>query len=329
MGCGGVADFGHVPAILETEGLELAALFDPDPKQLEKVAAKGGDPKLFMRQDEFLQEPLDAVAITSPAGFHHANLMGAAEKGLHALCEKPLALEDAQAEEMIKVMRERDLMLFTGFCYRFSPVAKQLKAWKEEGLAGKVGLLRMVYVWNLHGQYMQNEAGEWVEAPHFTGRMREGGPLIDCGTHQIDLARWWTGSEVAEYHAEGAWLTDYKAPSHVFLHLRHENGMRSAIEVSYSYTHNSRDPREIFTYDLIGDGGVLHYDRDGWQLEARGAETHVGRGASEKNFHGMYEGLRDALTSGDPGDMPSGEDGLIATQLAHRATDEMIQRRKG
>ncbi len=328
MGCGVVADYGHLPAILDTEGLELAALFDPNPDRVALVASRFGNPPAFTDAEAFFATGLDAVVIASPAGAHLSNIQLAAKHGVHVLCEKPLAMNDAEAEQAIQAMKSAGKMLFTGFVYRFSPVALQIKQWVEQGVIGEVRSLRLIYIWDLHGQYEQDATGEWIESPRWVGRMLEGGPMVDCGVHQIDLARWWLGKEVEHVKVASAWVADYEAPDHVYLHMDHESGPHTMVEMSFTYGHTAREPLHHFSYHLIGTGGVIRYDRDGYVLEARtGAETIRVPGASEKNFHGMHRALSEALRTGDPGHLPTGRDGLIATQIARSATDEAIRHR--
>ena len=125
MGCGVVADYGHIPAILDTEGLDLVALYDPNPERLSFVAAKFGNLPAFTDVEAFFSAGLDAVLVCSPAGAHLTNVLDAARHGVNVLCEKPLALNDEEAEQAILAMERAGKMLFTGFVYRFSPVALQ------------------------------------------------------------------------------------------------------------------------------------------------------------------------------------------------------------
>jgi len=328
MGCGVVADYGHLPAILDTPGLELAALMDPDPLRLALVASKFGNPPAFGTSDEFFGVGLDAVLICSPAGAHLENVLAAANHGVHVLCEKPLAMNDQEAEMAIEAMAKSGKMLFTGFVYRFSPVALQIKDWVQDGVIGDVRSLRLIYIWDLHGQFEREPDGEWIESPRWHGRMVEGGPMVDCGVHQIDLARWWLGQDVEHSSVAAAWVSNYEAPDHVYLHMDHALGAHTMVEMSFTYGHTVKEPLPHFSYHLIGTGGVIRYDRDGYILEARtGQKTMTVPGASEKNFHAMHAAFSEALRTGDPGHLPSGRDGLIATQLARTATDQAISQR--
>ena len=328
MGCGSVADFGHIPHILQTPGLELTAVFDPNDLRARFTADKFGIPKWFTNQDAFLSSGLDAVVVCSPATAHPINVLAAADHRLHVLCEKPLALSDIEAETMIAAMERAERMLLVGFVYRFSPVATQIKQWLAQGLIGEARSLRLIYIWDLHGQYEMLADGSWVESPMWRGRMLEGGPMIDCGVHMIDLARWWLGQDVVGFTSAGAWVDGYAAPDHVYLNMDHEGGAHTMVEMSFTYGHTARFPAPQFSYDIIGTGGMIHYDRNGWLLEARtGTDKIVGQGASEKNFAGMHAAFAEALRTGEPGDFPSARDGLRATQIARAATEEAVLRR--
>ncbi|MBT4820463.1 MAG: hypothetical protein HON70_32445, partial [Lentisphaerae bacterium] len=172
------------------------------------------------------------------------------------------------------------------------------------------------------GKYERDAGGHPVEQARRAGRMEEGGPMVDCGVHQIDLARWWLGSEVARWSAAGAWVDDYEAPDHLYLHMDHECGAHSMVEISYSYCHTTKEPLKRFLYELIGTEGLIRYDREAQVFEVRTPQgTERLPFAGEKNFAGMYEAFYAALGSGDLGDLPSGRDGVIAAKISREATN--------
>lgn len=325
MGCGSVADFGHLPAICSTDGLVLHAVFDPDFDRALAMQRKFAAPHAFYDPGLFFASGLDAVTIASPAPTHKVNVLECANRGLPALCEKPLAMTDEDSAEMIAAMKAGGLPFAVGFCYRFSPVAMAIKRFVAEGRIGEVRALRMIYIWNLHGIYEFDIDGKPMYSPRRADRMKEGGPLVDCGVHQIDLSRWWLGTDPTDWTAVGAWVEDYSAPDHVYLHLRHPRGVVSTVEVSYTYSHTSRDPISHFTYQLIGTEGLIRYDREAGVFEIRHRdETESLPWSFEKNFEGMYTEWLRLLETGEIGDMPTGDDGLIATRIARAAVDELI-----
>lgn len=328
IGCGTVADYGHLPAIVSTQGLTLAAICDTDAGVLERAQRKFHPAQAFADSEAFFASGLDAVVVTSPLGCHCEHVLSAARRRLPVLCEKPLADDDAQAREMIEAMRRADRLLAVGFTYRFSPVARMIRKLLGDGAIGTVRSLRLVYVWNLHGKFLAGPDGRPVLNPRRVGRMLEGGPMVDCGVHQIDLARWWLGSEVARFQAHGAWVEDYDAPDHLYLHMDHTCGAHTMVEMSYTYCHTAAEPVNQFVYELIGTDGLIRYDRQGRLFEVRNARgTQTLPFASEKGFAEMYECFRWALEGGDASLMPTGEDGLIATSIARQATQQAMAQR--
>jgi predicted dehydrogenase len=329
MGCGTVAMYGHLPALVSAEGLELAALFDPDSTRLKAAQGKFAVPHAFTDAESFFASGLDAVVITSPAGAHLQNAIDAARHGKHVLCEKPLALTETDAERMIEEVGHAQRMLFTSFVYRFSPVALEIKRLIRDGAIGRVASLRLVYNWNCHGKYELDGAGHRVIQKRREDRMLEGGPMVDCGVHQIDLARWWLGSEVVHQHAHAAWADKYQAPDHVYLHLDHASGVHTMVEMSYSYSHTAAQPVSHFCYEIIGVEGIIRYDRERQIFELRNAAgTRSLPWDQEKNFAGTYAAFARGLETGEPGDLATGADGLIATRIARTATEQVIAGRR-
>jgi predicted dehydrogenase len=328
IGCGSVADFGHIPAILRTSGLELAALYDPQKGRAQKYATKFGAGHPTESLEDFFAKSIDAAIICSPLPAHHDNVLMCAENEVHVLCEKPIAVDEDEAADMIAVMEDANKGFFVGLVYRFSPVALQLKQWLRDGIIGDVRHFRMVYNWNLHGQYIQNETGAWVESPMWRGRMLEGGPLIDCGVHQIDLVRWMTGREVIAADGFGAWIAKYDSPDHITAHLQLEGGITATVEVSFTYGHTAREPLSFFSYELIGTGGVARFDRNGYVLEVRNGEKTIGvPGSGEKNFDGMYAQFNEYLNTGKSGNLATPQDAIAASEVAIECTDKAIARR--
>ncbi|BFT74156.1 Gfo/Idh/MocA family protein [Paenibacillus sp. P36] len=326
MGCGVVANYGHIPSIMDSSKFELTAIYEPVVTRKEELQKKH-QVEVFSDVELFFQSGIDAVVITSPAPSHYQNVRDAARYGKHVLCEKPLAMDDEEAAEMIALMEKAGLMLFTAFDYRFSPVAQMIKTIVENKSIGDVRSLRLSYIWSNHGKYVNDEQVPPQLNLRRANRMIEGGPMVDCGVHQIDLARWWLNSDVQLQHSEGAWVDEYEAPDHMYLHMKHANKVHTMLEISYSYCFTAKEPVSHFIYELIGTDGVIRYDREAKIFEMRNASgTTRFPYASEKNFKGMYEAFALSLETGQTGDMPTGLDGLIATRIARRATNELIQK---
>lgn len=339
MGCGTVAGYGHLPAICATDGLSLRALFDPDQKQVNAAGEKFGvlANRCFTSLREFISCDLHAVTVTSPAPFHAENVLAAAERGLHVLCEKPLADSDAAAQRMIDAMREAQRELVVGYIYRFNSMAVKVREIIRAGAIGDLRLIRLSYIWDCHGKYVrQTNAGLSIgsSTPDAQGRflnlrrdrfMREGGPMVDCGVHEIDLAAFWAGAPISRFDSHGARIDDaYPIPDHLFIHATHANGVKSMMEASFSYSHTAKEPLSHYRFEAIGTGGVVCIDFDQKRfLLANNEGTTQLEFYVGKDFDAMYRQFRKLIASGDRGAFATGEDALIASRIAQQATDQV------
>jgi predicted dehydrogenase len=327
MGCGTVADYGHIPAIQRTRGLALTCLYDPDAARLDAARRKFHVPHAFGNVNAFFGSDIDAVVVTSPAPAHLQNVLMAAEHGKPVLCEKPLAMTDSEAQQMIEAMAAAKLPLYIGFVHRFSPAAQLTRQLIREKAIGEVMSLRLIYLWDCHGACSPRQ-DPMSPNQRRLGRMIEGGPMVDCGVHKIDLARWWLGSEVTRAQGIGVWVETHEAPDHMYLHMDHECGAHTMVEMSFTYSHTAVQQRCVLSHDVIGTDGIIRYDRESrlFELVSRN-EVRQLPWEEEKNFEGMYGEFERALRTGDPGNMPDAVDGLRATQIARTATEQVIRQR--
>ena len=329
LGAGAVARYAHLPAVVATPGLTLTAILEPDAAAHDALHRQYPTANVFADSEGFFRSGIDAVTITSPAPAHVQNVLDAARHRKPILCEKPLAMDEAEIERMIAATRAAGVPLFTAFCYRFSPASLLIKKWVDEKAIGELRDLRLIYIWDVHGRFETLPDGTRIPQRRRTGRMLEGGPMVDCGTHQIDLALFWTGREVVRQRAEGVWVEDFAAPDHMYLHLDHAGGIHTLVEISYSLAATAKEPCNEFTYHLIGTEGLIRYERHSGVFELRTPErTERHECYHEKNFEEMYRQFAGFLHTGDSGALPSAEDGLVVTRIARTATEQAMRDRQ-
>jgi predicted dehydrogenase len=115
----------------------------------------------------------------------------------------------------------------------------------------------------------------------------------------------------------------------MYLHLGHSCGAHTMIEISFSYNATSREPRSHFQYELIGTDGVIRMNREEHSFELRNSHgTQWLAWHPEKNFAGMHAEFLHFLNTGDPHNLPTAEDGLLATRIARSATELAIRDRE-
>lgn len=192
IGCGGIANGKHLPAIRDLGEAELLAFCDLIPERAQKAAREYGVPgaKVFTDYKELLREPLDVVYVCTPNRSHCPITVDALHAGKHVMCEKPMALNYKEAMSMVKASEETGKLLTIGYQNRYRPDSQYLKAECQAGALGEVYFAkakairrRAVPTW-----------GVFLDA-----YQQGGGPLIDIGTHALDLTLWMMDNYAPKY----------------------------------------------------------------------------------------------------------------------------------
>ena len=232
IGCGTVASYGHIPAICSLDNAELVAVSDLSQARLDDIKAKHGVADCYTNYHELLaREDIEAVGIAVPIDMHYQIVMDAAKAGKHVLCEKPIAATTEQGEEMVKAMEDAGKLLAVNFEKRNTEPFVTIKRLLDEGKIGQLKVARFV------GNWM---GGRWASADRYKMLITEGmGPIVDCGVHDFDLARWYTQSEFAQISAAGTHIEDWPNPDHVIVTCKMANGVLVHIETGWAYSHNT------------------------------------------------------------------------------------------
>lgn len=138
-----------------------------------------GDPRKLIARDD-----IDLVHIATPPSTHHELVMQAIRAGKHVLCEKPLAMSVAQADEMLAAARQADRIAPVNFILRYNTVTRAVKRIIDAGIVGEV----------LNAQLTNCAADSNLHPEHwFWNREASGGIFIEHGVHFFDLYREWLG----------------------------------------------------------------------------------------------------------------------------------------
>lgn len=184
VGCGGIANGKHLPALMTLKNIELVAFCDIIKERAEKAAAEYGtaDAKVFTDYRLLTALPeLDVIHVLTPNKSHAPISIAALEAGKHVMCEKPMAKTAADAKAMVDAARRTGKKLTVGYQSRHRADSRLLKQLVEEGALGEIYYAkahavrrRAVPTW---GVFLNEEE-------------QGGGPLIDIGTHALDLTLW-------------------------------------------------------------------------------------------------------------------------------------------
>src|SRR5687768_10251931 len=104
IGCGAVAEMGHIPAACQLNNVELVALVDSDTNRAEELAERFGVPKAASRLDDIARY-VEAVVLATPPHIRSAIAEEAFAAGLHVLCEKPLANTTKQCQAILSAAK--------------------------------------------------------------------------------------------------------------------------------------------------------------------------------------------------------------------------------
>jgi len=176
-GCGRFAENNFLPASKLLRRSSVVSLYSRDISRSKALSQKFGVQNYFDNYDEFLKSDINAVFVSSPNAHHYEQVIKAARAGKNILCEKPLALSSAQAEEMVRVCKENNVLFSVNYIYRFHPLIKKAK---ELILDQKLGKLVSIDIkFNIDFPPDNNF--------RFKKELSGGGALRDIGTHVLDL----------------------------------------------------------------------------------------------------------------------------------------------
>ncbi len=196
VGLGYIAQNAVLPAFAHArENSELAALVSDDPIKLEKLSKKYKAPFTFSYElyDQYLASgEIDAVYIALPNSMHRDFAIRAAKAGIHILCEKPLAVTEADCEAMIRAADENKVKLMTAYRLHFEKANMTSVKIAQSGKLGDLRIFNSVFS-------MQVKAGD-IRLQHVLG----GGTLYDIGIYCINAARYLFRAEPVEVIAKSA-----------------------------------------------------------------------------------------------------------------------------
>lgn len=270
IGCGGIANGKHMPSLAKLHSVRMVAFCDIIVERAEEAAKKYGveGAKVFKDYKEMLAScpEIEVIHVCTPNKSHGPITVAALEAGKHVMCEKPMAKTVADAKAMLEAAKRTGKKLTIGYQNRQCKEMRHLKQLCEAGVLGDIYFgkahairRRAVPTW---GVFMNEEE-------------QGGGPLIDIGTHALDLTLYMMNNyEVASVtgnchyklgkrpnsaNAWGPWDPDkYTVEDSAFGFIKMKNGATIILESSWAI--NLANPMEA-TCTLAGtEAGVDFLD---------------------------------------------------------------------
>jgi predicted dehydrogenase len=258
IGIGDITRKRVLPAILAEPRSRLYALLTRDPRKAEAYPGA----LAFTDLSDALRDPqIDAVYVASPVAMHAEQTITSLRANKHVLCEKPAALDFAQAESMAAAARKSGRLLGIAYYRRLYPKlirARQLIA------AGAIGHPVLVEA-NYHGWLESPDRG-WLKDPALAG----GGPLYDVGSHRIDACNFLFGKPLRATGLLSNALHQLAVEDSATTLIEYAGGIHAVIDVRW----NSRIQRDQFR--VIGTEGEISLDPlNGPTLRLLDSEGHL------------------------------------------------------
>ena len=310
-----------VPALKKATNGRTWALATRRPGEAREVLEDNGIERLYDDYDQLIDDPvIDAVYIPLPNHLHRPWVLKALRAGKHVLCEKPLACNAQEAQEMASAAHHCDRLLMEAMMYRFHPRTMRVKHLVAAGAVGKPRLIRAAFCFAMEPELLEN-------GDNFRLRShRGGGSLLDVGCYGVSIARWLLEAEPDSVLAEALYLNGGSVDIQTIGMLRFGNEAQATVEASFCAGLQQ-------TYTIVGSEGAIELPHDAfipWENEAvferRGKDQETGAVialAAVDEYQVMVEAFAGAILSGDPTPVPI--DDTIANMTVLDALAESAQ----
>lgn len=265
IGCGAIARKKHLPLCAQFPRVHLWGLFSRNPESAMACAAEFGDAdtEVFTSAEQMLsRKEMDIAIICTPNNTHAEYSIAALHHGKHVICEKPMAMTSREASAMLQAAKENRRMLHISYQNRYLDSALLAKHLADRGELGDIYYAK---AYAIRRRALPNWGGTMDKAA--TG----GGPLMDIGSHAIDLALWLSGNFSPKYAAGtayhklarqgsganhwGPWNPEtYELEDCALGFVVMQNGMTLTIDASYALNVEREMERSV---DLFGTKGGL------------------------------------------------------------------------
>ncbi len=274
IGAGGIADRRTLPGMMLADNAELIAVMEINEELAEKLRVKYGAKRAYTDHKALLADPeVDVVYIASPVNCHKEQAIDAARAKKDILLEKPICLDIADGEEVLRVCEEEGVKIATGFLMRFHAYNSKIREIVQSGKIGQVVSCRAQF-----GCWYPDIPGAWRQVKALAG----GGALMDMGVHCIDLLQYIVGSKAKRVAAFASTNTfSYEVEDQASLMMQLENGAVAYVESNFNIPDAVVSKLEIYgTSGSIVALGTLSQE-EGGKIEVIAADTSAGYDAQQ------------------------------------------------
>ena len=274
LGCSGIGKSRTIPGLLACSNAELYAIAGRNEEKLKAYAEPFAPKKLYTDYQALLDdENVDAVYLPLPNGVHMEWVVKAAKAGKHILCEKPMALTEAQVKEMFAAAKEHGVLLEEAYAYRHAQLVEKVKEIVDSGAIGKIR-----YLESKHSTFDTNRQGIRYQ------KGNGGGAVYDVTCYNVSLASFLLGKDPEDMHVYCGFDKETGVDTSDAVLLRYEEGVSAML-----YAGLDAYPRGCFS--ILGETGRIDVDH---KFNSRGlCHVRVGKNARPQNAEYVDEIITD------------------------------------
>jgi predicted dehydrogenase len=267
----GFAGTTHLDAFTALPGATVVALAGKEPERLAELGGSRKVPHLYADWEDLVaREDLDVISIGVPNDLHHPIAMAALNSGKHVFCEKPLAINGELASQMVEAARRNDRVLEVAYNHRRRADVQYLRRYLDEKPLGSV--------YHTRASWLRRSGipglGSWFTSKATSG----GGPLIDLGSHVLDIALYLldepraisvsavghselgrAGRGGGNHRVSGLAGLDFDVEDFTSALIRFDNGSSMQLEASWASYSKANEDIEVELLGSVG-GARLHVD---------------------------------------------------------------------
>lgn len=301
----GIMGCNHARVLSELPDVDLVGVVDPNVGQTEFVGRMLGC-DTFPDLHKLLDFGVEAATIAAPTHLHRDLALACIEHGVHVLVEKPIASSVGEGQEVINAARRAGVTLMVGHIERFNPAAQSIK----EAIRGEDILSIAI-----------------TRVGPFPPRMSNVGIVIDLAVHDIDLIRWFTGSEIVEVQPQ---LSSARAEREdiALLQFRTASGVLAHINTNWLTPFKARTvqvatKRKYIVGDLLTRQVTEYF---GFQPDGSYSMRHLSVGHAEP-LRSELSAFVHAICTGTAPPV-GGEEGVASLEIAIRCLEQRVHEKE-
>ena len=313
IGMGDIADKVMAPAMHSASDHELIAIMRRNEYELSQLAKKHGIQKTYTRVEDILNDSdIDAVYIATPVNAHKDQTIQAAQKGKHILCEKPMAMNPNESNEMINACSTNNVGLMLCYYQRFNKRHQKIRELIQQNEIGRITAVRLT-----NSGLLPDSPDSWRQNPAISG----GGNIMDVGSHCVDLLRYLFGDVLSVNALVNTLAFQYEVDDTATMLLELTDSIHAVVSTHWSTLIPS--PEEASVLSIYGTEGTIistpmadKFSKGSLKVFKNNQETEY------KYESSTHVQMLDAFAGGleNENRMPiSGTDGLIVSKVIDAA----------